>query len=304
MTTGNTVRRRYMALLLLVAGLWISGTPLASAQTGKDQVCPPMSGTSPIGTNNFPYNNCMTTKYGPAAADIVVQQMDQTGKQKQFSNFLSCKVPSGAPTVAYGLCFYSGPPVATGAASNPPLPCVLSGDKQSAECVCYKMTANSASSPYYIDINAILNLDVYKQTVATCGHNGLKCTGSSAPAAPACTAANNGTLIPGSPVISAFVGSKASNYAPASGQSPTTACKSGLYAGCMTAPCVDSGKTDPKGNPLVTCRCPTYTGPYEVGVPGVSCDPNTMKPPGIKGSGDFTFVWSASHTVQSTSNPK
>ncbi|MCK7614728.1 hypothetical protein [Roseibium sediminicola] len=39
----------------------------------------------------------------------------------------------------------------------------------------------------------------------------------------------------------------------------STTCDSGLYAGCMTAPCsIDE-------NGLTTCQCPTFTGPYQVG---------------------------------------
>ncbi len=35
-----------------------------------------------------------------------------------------------------------------------------------------------------------------------------------------------------------------------------------LYAGCMTAPCMNTGKIDQRtGLPLVSCTCPTYNGP-------------------------------------------
>jgi len=60
-----------------------------------------------------------------------------------------------------------------------------------------------------------------------------------------------------------------------------------LYAGCMTAPCMNTGKRDPStGLPLVSCTCPTYNGPNQVGNPQInsySCSPTP-------------YVWSSSYS--------
>src|ERR1019366_252441 len=57
--------------------------------------------------------------------------------------------------------------------------------------------------PYFIDINAILNLDLYLTTIAVCGHDGVNCdprepilANTAWNKAPACQAANNNMVIP------------------------------------------------------------------------------------------------------------
>ena len=141
------------------------------------RVCRPGRGQSqasstPI-TADFRFNDRYTTPFGPAYADIWLKQ----------SNFLACKPPL-KQRFTYALCFFSGPAVGTpvpaggGSAINPPLPCVLSKDGKSADCTCYGLSTEQypAPIPYFIDINAILNLDLYWRTMRECGRDGGVCT--------------------------------------------------------------------------------------------------------------------------------
>ncbi|HEX7723575.1 MAG TPA: hypothetical protein VF397_15550 [Pyrinomonadaceae bacterium] len=216
-------------------------------------------------TKNKPFklNTLPTTAYGPPWADIL----------KQPSNFLECK---GA---AIALCYYSGP--------GPTTPCNPDGFGI-ANCTCYEIPSGQ---PYLVDINAILNRDVYLRTVAKCGKEGQNCRPTGPLEAPVCEAINSNTLIPGADLISTF-----SLYLEK--QSVTekekeflifpTLCPAASYAGCMTAPCNRTGKIDPKtGLPLVQCGCPTYTGPYQVGT-HIDTDQCVLR---------GTHVWSAAYKV-------
>src|SRR6185295_12025486 len=94
------------------------------------------------GNKPFTLNTLPTTPYGPPWADVVVQP----------SNMLECK----ANTAPIALCYYSGP--------GPTAPCTADG-LGLANCTCYEIPAGQ---PYFVDINAILNRDVYLKTVARC----------------------------------------------------------------------------------------------------------------------------------------
>jgi hypothetical protein len=144
---------------------------------------------------------------------------------------------------------------------NPPLPCILSQDGKSADCTCYEIKTEQYPPvvPYFVNINAILNLDLYLRTIGACGHDGELCS-PQAPvsghmwwnAAPACRAVNTNTVIPTAELVSVFSTVKNSDYA--TGARPnSTSCPSGKYAGCMTAPCHHTGKMDSAGNELVEC---------------------------------------------------
>jgi hypothetical protein len=45
-----------------------------------------------------------------------------------------------------------------------------------------------------------------------------------------------------------------------------TSCDSGPYVGCMTAPCVKTGKPG-----IVKCSCPVFNGPFQIGQDNQSC---------------------------------
>lgn len=210
-------------------------------------------------TKNFPFtlNTLPTTPYGPPWADIV----------QQPSNFLECK---GAPVA---LCYYSGP--------GPTTPCNPDG-LGLANCTCYEIPKGQR---YLVDINAILNRDVYLKTVAACGKDGSRCRPTRSVTAPVCEAINNNTLIPGADLISAF-SLYLEKQLPIS---PTTCATAAAYAGCMTAPCKRTGKIDPKTQlPLVQCGCPVFTGPYQVGT-AINQDQCVL---------EGTNVWSAAYNPE------
>ena len=131
-------------------------------------------------------------------------------------------------------------------------------------------------------ITAILNKKVYEDTVSACGldgSGGLNATNIGDPAykeAPVCAAFRDKTLFPGADLYSDFSSILISTKGVTSASCPTEG-GANLYAGCMTAPCTNTGKTDPStGLPLVKCTCPTYNGPNQVGNPQInsySCSP-------------------------------
>lgn len=313
---GATRARTMLYGLLLAASLWgcLTGAQAQPAE-GRQGLWPDLEGAAqstrpldtndwdPLGLGRFHFNNLMTTRFGPADADIWLRE----------SNFLACKPPLGRP-FTYALCLYSGPAVGTpvtgkGArAANPPLPCKLSADGKSADCTCYGLTTEEYPPviPYFVDINAILNLDLYLRTVYACGHGGENCTPrqlrnySRWNDAPVCRAANMGRVIPGTDLISVFSPVKSSDYA--TGASPnSTSCPTGKYAACMTAPCHYTGQRDSAGNPLVQCQCPVHDGPFEISQAGVSCDANKLTPPAARAKRAKrdrpppVYVWSAAH---------
>ncbi len=201
----------------------------------------------------FVYNVFWTTKYGPAGADI------ETAK----SNMLPCSGPS------YALCYYSGPE---------PMPCKVDRERGVAICECYALEPRAEPYHYFVDINAILNTCAYIETVRDCGHDGSGC--SSENSAPVCQYLGQEpqALMPGADVVSTFGLAELSKY----GKPGSTEC-SGLYAGCMTAPCRTASNED--GETVAICECPLYDGPYQVGQDGAECD---------LGRG---LVWSAAYSA-------
>ena len=188
MKTGHRARGLLLACLALLVAL----PALAEIATPAN-----------FGASTFRFNDRYTTPFGPAYADIWLKQ----------ANFLACKPPL-KQRFAYALCFFSGPAMGTpvpgdgSAPINPPLPCVLSKDGKSADCTCYGLTTEQYPPliPYFIDINGILNLDLYWRTIRECGHDGSLCS-PRAPfrgdhpwnQAPVCRAANRDQVIPERP---------------------------------------------------------------------------------------------------------
>ena len=205
----------------------------------------------------------MTTPYGPPWADILLKP----------ANFLECRGASIA------LCYYSGP-------ESSVTPCKLEPGGAIANCTCYEIPPGA---PYFVDINAILNLDVYLETVETCGSDGSNCRPRGPHVAPVCDSINKSKLIPGADLISTF-----SLFLSREIPIVQTACNAAPYAGCMTAPCTRTGDRDPTTHlPLAQCACPTFDGPYQVGqdVDQQQC---------VLGGG---FVWSAAFAPGGTFPP-
>jgi hypothetical protein len=180
----------------------------------------------------FEFNTMMTAlpySESPAYADILVDSNE---------NFLPCE---GGP---FALCFYSGP--------EGTLPCNTSAWLNDAisECKCIEIPYGV----YYVDINAILDVGTYQQTVDYCGSSGVNCPNKNQ--APVCGIINANKLFPGADMISAF------SFACAlENNIGSTSCPEYVYAGCMTAPCYRNGED----SDTVTCLCPNYKGPYQVG---------------------------------------
>ncbi|TDJ02276.1 MAG: hypothetical protein E2O70_01865 [Candidatus Dadabacteria bacterium] len=207
---------------------------------------------------NFPFNDTMTTDFGPAFADIIIHK----------ENFLPCK---GGPIA---LCYYSGPEPET---------CVVVPGGGFANCKCFVIPYGV----YFVDIHAILNLDIYNDTVAQCGKDGSSCQMPNS--APVCETINNGTFIPGADMISTFslecIPTEGIGCTDCTQQQPPI-----LYAGCMTAPC---NRTEEDG--IVNCFCPTFAGPFQIGLNDQSCN---------LGSDNLgsDMVWSAAFNTQSTTD--
>jgi hypothetical protein len=302
------------ALLALAAPLAAQTTPYPPSLNQPCPQPPPCSGYC----RNVPFEptDCMTTPFGPARANVVI------GNPLTSTNMLWC--PGGRP---YALCFFSGPPAATGkppAPGQPPnnaLPCTVDAQKGVANCAC--QVYNSGS--YYVDINSILNLGAWYLTRQVCGADGSRCKNMRD-----CTA-DGGTIKGGEFYCPSMVapvckyienqgeGSAVSWLYPEEGtadlvstfsfaMSPTktggpyvlgsTPC-TGQYAGCMTAPCryPNGAKSGPDGS-IVQCACPLWTGAYQVGQ-----ELAKLQPPqscAIPPQGTTSYVWSAANSVTLT----
>lgn len=266
--------RRFLAQAIMFLSL-ITTVHAETMPATCEQDCP-----APYVENEF-----WTTQYGPAAANIVLSP----------TNFLACTSDS------YALCYYSGPdatPDGKHGKRLPSLPCKVSKeDSGAALCRCY---AESGTS--YVDIHAIRNTEAYIETVRVCGLNGEKCanmaseaaakaaaqlgkTSPALPVAPVCgylQAGPNGmtSMAPDAELVSTFSFARAGSY----GIKQTDCTDSAMpYAGCMTASCSFERDKNGKRTGFANCRCPVYTGPYQVGQAGVSCD---------AGGGN---VWSAAY---------
>ena len=195
-----------------------------------------------------------TTSFGPAFANILLAP----------TNFVPCR---GGP---FALCYYSGP-----SAGPEDLSCTLTPDGHYANCRCFDIPYGV----YFVDINGILNYSVYQQTIAQCGSDGSKC--GMVNSAPVCRRVNQGTLIPGADLYSAF----SFDCVPTNGIGQTS-CSKAPYAGCMTAPCFQTHQPG-----IVQCSCPVFNGPYQVGQNAQKC---TL--------GD-DLVWSAAYAPSATPTP-
>lgn len=241
MIDGRKVLRSALATALLFG----FGTPVQAGLATRQIKIPAKSSRLAVRPGTpFRFNNLQTTPYGPAKADIVLEP----------SNFLPCH---GGPIA---LCYYSGPE---------PAPCEILPGGRYANCECYEIPYG----PYYVDINSILNLYVYLDTIDACGEDGSGCTTTNS--APVCEVINRNELIPGAEMISTF----SFACAPEEGLGQTN-CPMSLYAGCMTAPCW----ADPDAPPgTINCMCPTYDGPFQIGAFDTACPL------------DGDLVWSAAY---------
>jgi hypothetical protein len=175
-----------------------------------------------------------TTEYGPAYRDTI----------EKVENMVPC-------TGRYALCFQSGPE---------PFPCELTKDGRFANCTC---TVEEGLN--FVLITAILNYEVYQDTVARCKPDGSDC--SVPDTAPVCKAIRDGKFLPGASLISTFSADAQSAISDiVGGGSIGTVCPKSPYAGCMTAPC-----TTNKAGDAAQCSCPVFWGTFMLTEVGAAC---------------------------------
>ena len=304
---------RNLGLTLALSILCIVGGTVSSLGGDSCPLGPP--GGDPSCQPNFhfngtPINTCQTNNsVSPCAwADVVAEK----------ENFLACRLEKTGPVA---LCYYSGVP---GQPLDTP-GCTLSSDGNTAQCDCYKISkGNPKRATYsYILITSILNKEIYKDTVSQCGVNGSDCLNATNigdhPAAPEaralCAALRDKTLFPGADLISDFnpifadpacrTNTSSSKGIQTKEDTRSKSCYKGinkdpvmcenLYVGCMTAPCqfYKPEKIDPStGLPLVSCTCPTYNGPNQVGNPQILGNPPKIKPYSCSPT---PYAWSSSY---------
>jgi hypothetical protein len=152
----------------------------------------------PFCGGDFPLNTEMTTPYGPAWADVVLQP----------SNFLPCFGP-------YALCYYAN--------------CTVGPDGKASACPCYEWFG-----PNFVLDTAILNADSYQATSTQCTSDPASCRQING--APVCHDINRGTFAAGASRISTFgfyraasepIGSTDCTTMPG----PYAGCMTGLCAG-------------------------------------------------------------------------
>jgi hypothetical protein len=307
--------RAMLMSLLLATGVHAQSSGLHDANL--DQACgPPCCGhdcSDRCSNKPFRPTDCKTTRHGPARANIVI------GEALNSTSMLYCPGGTKRRPRPYALCFFSGPPTATGvAADNNVLTCTPDPDKGIADCACQVYNTGA----FYVDINSILNRGAFYETRRACGHDGSRCKNiascdrhgaSKACSKPPCTACPDriapvcayvadqsrdpdGGLYPPSPhgagaeaeLVSAFSFAMGG----ASGTGPyrlgSTPCSDGVYAGCMTAPCRfgDQGSAD---GSVVHCACPLWRGDYQIGQSGLASD--------LQCPQDAGWVWSAANAI-------
>ena len=170
-----------------------------------------------------------TTNWGPAYRDTV----------ESPDNFVAC-------TGKYALCFHSG---------AEPFPCRLTPDGRFANCKCTVMEGLN-----YVLVSAILNYQVYLDTISACGDDLSNCLEPDT--APVCKAIREHRLIPGAQLISTFSPEIQGDFGKLLSQDPESppfkVCDKGPYAGCMTAPCRKTLSGDAE------CSCPVFYGPFQL----------------------------------------
>jgi hypothetical protein len=239
-------------------------------------------------------NNCKTTDTQSPCA--------WAGVSVASTNFLACRLENTGPIA---LCYYSGVP---GAPLYTPS-CVYSQEGNAAQCECYKISKGNPDGATfsYVLINAILNKKVYEATVDACGADGSGCLNATnlnaapaVPEAPVCAAIRNKTLMPGAEYISDFSPILAATKGLTSYTCPTSG-NANVYAECMTAPCRETGRIDPTTKlPLLSCTCPTYKGPNQVGNPQIKGNPPRQS---AYSCNPTPYLWSSAYSAASNTVP-
>jgi hypothetical protein len=132
-------------------------------------------------------------------------------------------------------------------------------DGRFANCTC---TAHSGLN--FVLISAILNFEVWLDTVSYCSTNDCSITD----AAPVCAAIKSSKFIPGADIISTFdPSSRRTIIDIIQGTLMPQVCTKAPYAACMTAACKQKKGEDP------VCTCPVFNGVFQLPTVGAVCDP-------------------------------
>lgn len=158
------------------------------------------------------------------------------------TQFLPCFGP-------YALCYYAD--------------CTPGIDGTVTECEC-----DSLFGLNFVEVSSILNKYVYQETLDVCRKDPQRC--SLPNGAPVCDAINNGTFYNTVPGVSGVSDFSFFGFDASSAIGTNCVNSPGIYSGCMTTACYDNGAGD------LTCICPTFNGPFQVGQLGVSCDIQPM----------------------------
>jgi hypothetical protein len=318
---NSTNRKDWRCFALAVAALCIWAVPVLAQSCTPSPSCmnPQFNLSAYYGGQNITINQCIDPNSPSCAwADaVMVPNMADATKY-----FLACQLLPGTPPPPIALCYYSGVP---GAPLNTPS-CTLSQGGNAAECSCYEINATTpgATGQYsysYVELTAILNQDLYNQTLADCvGSDGtINCltladvhNGIMKPQAQhLCAALTNqpNGIFPGADLVSDFseIGNSPENPGIPAPLATPYACPANPpppgnnYAACMTAPCTHTGKIDPVTHlALARCTCPTFIGPNQVGNPQIENPPNgppfSCSPTGPPyGPTALPWVWSSAY---------
>ncbi|API87294.1 hypothetical protein [Francisella uliginis] len=264
------MRKIFFAVVFIFSGCLVFGNsivkyPLFESQQLCDSV-KPFCGDNCTNSPFYP-TLCKPTKHGSAWSGG-----GATSETKQ----LYCA------NATYANCHYSGPLSPTGInPNNQALPCKVSKDGKTANCRCKVF-----KGPNYVNIDGIMNLGVYYQTVAVCGKDGSKCKnlstckpdgsgkckGVEAPVCKYIAKQNSNddsiSFIPGADLISTYGFAMNKDYDIAKpGQG--VKCQNIDVAGCMTQPC----KYEKGSKEYATCSCPiTKMKSVVLSQKGVSCN--------------------------------
>ncbi|QLE78313.1 hypothetical protein FLM55_00595 [Francisella sp. Scap27] len=249
------------------------------ASFARDIVNYPLFESNQLCSNAKPYcgGNCSNTPFYPTTCKPTSYGSAWSGGGATVETKLLYCANS-----TYANCHYSGPLTPTG--TNPDnigLPCKVSEDGKTANCKCKVFTG-----PNYVNIDGIMNLGAYYETIAVCGKDGSKCKnlttchpdgsgdckGIEAPVCKYIAEQNSEddktSFIPGADVISTYGFDMNKDYniaKPGDG----VKCSNIDVAGCMTQPC----KYEKSSKEYAICSCPvTKMKVMMLSQKNVSCD--------------------------------
>lgn len=217
------------------------------------------------------------TTFGLILAVLVGKGTPSEEPQKDFAlpnSFKPCNTRGAQQTeeipVTYSLCYYAKCKIL----QDDPDVWPWTDQSETADCGCIPWHGTN-----WVDIRSILNETIAQETDDACGvrNGGSPCLEPNS--APVCDYMNaprsfytNLTYGPPDSISDFSLAFSNITLGVAPFQLGNTACPSGKYAGCMTAPCYFEPITVDGDTFPVTCKCPVVEGDYAVGQDNVECD--------------------------------